>query len=80
MKLDSLHKRKVGKALKSNVAVKSMLQPLNRDYYWKTFNKTEKRPEPPTSGVTGGHYDATTEGNPRLKKYFGGYPYGSSHI
>ena len=76
MKLYELHRATpLGMALKSNVTVKSMLQPLGaRSYYWKDFDKQTKAPPPPSKSgpVHGGHYDARTEGDPRLKKFFGG--------
>lgn len=75
MKLDSLHTLSPTEmALKSNIMVKSMLQPLGkRDYYWKDFDKQTKAPPPPSkSGPTGGHYDAALEADPEKKKFFGG--------
>ena len=83
MKLDKL-KSPVEVALASNTALKSMLMPMGgRSYYWKNFDRVESQPEPLAGGggrLHGGHYDAAIEGKPRLKKYFGGYSYGSSHI
>lgn len=76
MKLGNLHQASpLEAALLSNVAVKSMLQPLvGRTYWWKDFDKFEKQPPPPSKGgvYSGGHYDALIKGNPRLDKYFGG--------
>jgi hypothetical protein len=75
MKLANLHTRSpVEMALKSNIMLKSMLQPLGkRDYYWKDFDKQTKAPPPPTtSGPTGGHYDAILAADPRKQKFFGG--------
>lgn len=89
MKLDELHKATpLDAALISNVAVKSMLQPMGgRAYYWKNFDTDPIRgqPEPIPSGgggggLHGGNYGAAVEGNPRHKKYFGGLPYGSQPI
>lgn len=85
MKLDELHQISALEAsLLGNVAVKTMLKPIGgRHYYWKNFEKIEQQPEPMVGGggrLHGGHYDAAIEGKPRLKKYFGGYPYGSIPI
>ena len=75
MRLTELHQTSpIDMVLKSNATVKSMLQPMNRTYWWKSFDKNQKQPPPPDKGgaYQGGHYDAIIKGNPRLEKYFGG--------
>ena len=50
-----------------------MLKPVSKQYYLKDRGKTDTKPPKPQSGpYQGGHFDALIEGNPRLKKYFGG--------
>ena len=72
MKLRKLHED-IGAMLLGNAAIKGMLHPLNKQYWSKDTNKTDTKPPKPQSGpYQGGHYDALIEGNPRLKKYFGG--------
>jgi hypothetical protein len=72
MKLHKLHET-IETDLLNNSGIKSMLKPVSKQYYLKDGGKTDTKPPKPQSGpYQGGHFDALIEGNPRLKKYFGG--------
>jgi len=78
VKLNNLHKKTpLELALSKNVAVKSMLQPMKKTYWWKDHDKEMVNQPPPPSRegpTTLAAGQGLLAGKPRLEKFFGGKP------